>query len=455
MKIYRDTKIYVMSPAGVPSGGPELLHQLASKLIRMGIDAYMYYVPPDFPEPIPPTYRKYCLRFVRNICDEPHNVLILPETQSPALYRYKNIQRVFWWLSVDNYVRSVVGIMNRFAENNPLSPMPKFFCFNGFADESIEHWVQSEYSRQFIMLNGVSESKIKRVRDYLNPTFLTRSSTIDLSAKMDLIAFNPNKGLAFTRKLMAAAPELRWYPIVNMTVEQVQELLAHAKIYIDFGNHPGRDRIPREAAVSGCVIITGRRGSAANPIDVAIDDSFKFDDTDENIPLIIERIKKIFADFIPELIKQKSYRAEILSEPEIFAREVESACDFVEPVARPQHVAVLQNITLEKNFRAFHQMTASLPNLKLDFIVDDALSNGGGAVCMIIEGGRAAENNFSQFNATPIISTKEAAFLYKEGRIEKFILYDLSEDERARVIDAVNKIGVRNDDLLSLNSPST
>ena len=47
-----------------------------------------------------------------------------------------------------------------------------------------------------------------------------------------------------------------------MTPEQVVDLMSESKVYIDFGNHPGKDRIPREAVINGCCVITGVRGSA-------------------------------------------------------------------------------------------------------------------------------------------------------------------------------------------------
>jgi len=35
----------------------------------------------------------------------------------------------------------------------------------------------------------------------------------------------------------------------------------YKQVYIDFGHHPGQDRLPREAVQCGCVVITGKRGS--------------------------------------------------------------------------------------------------------------------------------------------------------------------------------------------------
>ncbi|MDA8040023.1 MAG: hypothetical protein M0Z69_12895, partial [Actinomycetota bacterium] len=39
----------------------------------------------------------------------------------------------------------------------------------------------------------------------------------------------------------------------------------------------GRDRIPREAALSGCVVIVANRGAAANDVDVPLAPQYKVD----------------------------------------------------------------------------------------------------------------------------------------------------------------------------------
>lgn len=48
-------------------------------------------------------------------------------------------------------------------------------------------------------------------------------------------------------------------------------------IYIDFGEHPGKDRIPREAAMRDLIVITGRDGAAVNDVDVSIPKKYKID----------------------------------------------------------------------------------------------------------------------------------------------------------------------------------
>jgi len=62
--------------------------------------------------------------------------------------------------------------------------------------------------------------------------------------------------------------------------------LKKAKLYIDFGFHTGKDRIPREAVMSGTSIITGYKGSAAFFEDVSIYRQYKLKKKHNNIQKI-------------------------------------------------------------------------------------------------------------------------------------------------------------------------
>ena len=86
------------------------------------------------------------------------------------------------------------------------------------------------------------------------------------------------------------------------------ELMKKSMIYIDFGNHPGRDRIPREAVINGCIIITGRRGSSANDEDIPIDEKYKIDHKSENFHRIFENLcNDIFENYEIHQEKMKNY----------------------------------------------------------------------------------------------------------------------------------------------------
>ncbi len=272
MKLYPDSKVYIFCPANIQTGGPESLHQLASVLISLGVQAYMLYYDSK-EEPVHDAYKKYHVPYTSKLEDNQQNVLISPETNTTHLYAFKKVRRVIWWMSIDNYLQNISLVIDECLQAPLSKPIRKYFTFQN-TDKKIEHWGQSEYVCQFLKLNGVAN--VKTVETHMSQIFLSRASQIDLSMKKNIVAFNPNKGFKITQYLMKFAPNMDWRPIQNMTPAQVQELLAQAKVYIDFGEFPGRERLPREAILSGCVVITGKRGAAANDIDINIPDEFKF-----------------------------------------------------------------------------------------------------------------------------------------------------------------------------------
>jgi hypothetical protein len=104
-----------------------------------------------------------------------------------------------------------------------------------------------------------------------------------------------------------------------MSINEVQELLLKSKIYIDFGNHPGRDRFPREAASLGCSIITNKKGSAKNNIDINISEKYKFNDKSElELDKIVDLIKDIAVNFRSHHDSYNSYRKTILGDEKRF-----------------------------------------------------------------------------------------------------------------------------------------
>ena len=426
MKLYPDTKVYVLAPGNFQTGGPELAHQLASTLISFGVKAIMFYYKASTPlnkeDPVHEVYKKYHVPYTFGIEDKPHNILVAPEGVTEYFYGFKKIRRVLWWMSVDNYLSH---LMRKFSGdlNDPLAnPLAKFFYFG----------VQSEYARQFIKLNGITNNKIHMVEDYLNQTFLTRAEQVDLSKKENIVAYNPKKGFEVVKHFIAASRDIDWRPIENMTPAQVQELLASAKVYIDFGNHPGKDRIPREAAVSGCVVLVGKRGAAINDIDINIPAEFKFDLKIATPQNVINKIREVFDDFATAHEKQADYRARIHDDKNRFVNEVVEAFEIKKTnrraVALPQGFNDGISALIEKLKRE---------SLVPSFIVDDMMSSAEMAKRsegLII---REQNRNYMRLDEKliEIISRDDAKFLYVEGRISKLALLEPSEAELTEVKD--------------------
>lgn len=326
INIVKDSIIYVMCPAYLKTGGPELLHQLTHKLNDNGFDAIIcYYDCIDGNNNYTPSdFKKYVDKFVveSEIIDTSKNLVIFPETNIKSIRNFNNIRKVFWWLSVDNY-KILFSIKTRYELLGVLGVIAffvKFRFLNLLYKNDIHkcdyHLCQSYYSIDYLKSLGITNYFY--LSDYLSKEFFEKEDNI----KEDIILYNPKKGFKFTQKLIKNAPHLNWTPIQNLTSEEVSDLLHSSKVYIDFGNHPGKDRLPREACVSGCCIITGKKGSAKYYDDVMIEDEFKFEDSGENIPLIIDKIEYLLDNFDIETKKFDNYRNKIKNEEKLFEEDL-------------------------------------------------------------------------------------------------------------------------------------
>ena len=134
------------------------------------------------------------------------------------------------------------------------------------------HLAQSQYAKNFLKTKGLKSFLIE---DYINEDFLKSAIDIDLSLKKPVITYNPSKGKKYMDLFKKLFPEINMIPLVGMTRDEMIKCLKESMVYLDLGQHPGRDRIPREAAVQGCVVMTSKFGSAENSLDVAIDEFYK------------------------------------------------------------------------------------------------------------------------------------------------------------------------------------
>ncbi|MCR4923725.1 MAG: hypothetical protein K5931_06910 [Lachnospiraceae bacterium] len=312
----RYDKVFVLCPRAIKSGGPELLHQLVYHINSYGGRAYIAYVSMDeeellvHPELESYVYGRICR--VRDIEDRAENLLVFPEGWPMRINYAENIKKLFWWLSVDNFISA--------CRTNGIDEEKKAREISAECDILA---YQSEYARIYSMAYNDQGKPLIHLGDYLNDSFIDNSKYALDHKKKDIVVYNPKKGIEYTKKLIEEAGDIEFVAIENMTTEQVAELLQTAKVYIDFGNHPGKDRIPREAAISGCIVITGEKGSAKNEIDVAINKEYKIDDSkDESLSDALWLIRDCLSNYYDRIGDFKAYREGILSEKEEFLKDV-------------------------------------------------------------------------------------------------------------------------------------
>ena len=113
-----------------------------------------------------------------------------------------------------------------------------------------------------------------------------------------------------------------------MKPDQIAMLMCRAKVYIDFGSHPGKDRIPREAAVCGCCIITNREGSAAYAEDVGIPEKYKISDM-QDYDRVLETIYDLVDNYSDRSKDYKKYVTTVLGEKAQFERETANMLSIV------------------------------------------------------------------------------------------------------------------------------
>ena len=337
---------FIKSPANVITGGVELLHQLVYKLNKnKNIKAIIYYDILSLKtalHPTPELYMKYTKgEFVIEVIDDLNNVIVLPEIYSKDILSYKNIKIVFWWLSVDNFFKSI-GVKQNYKEykKGKKYNMYKFIYYIGFdpisfykpfrtilfSNKVFLHVYQSKYAHLFLIKNRIKN--ILPLSDYLNNTYLENRTNI--KNRENVILYNPKKGIEITSKLINYMNDYNWIPLEKFSPLEMKNIMLKSKVYVDFGNHPGKDRIPREAAICGCVVITNKFGAAQNNFDIPINEEFKFKNPLEEKERFKYLINNIFKDFEMYFQRFNFYRDKIKNEEKLFEKELKNFINYFE-----------------------------------------------------------------------------------------------------------------------------
>ncbi|MCB2357868.1 hypothetical protein [Clostridium estertheticum] len=328
-------KIFIACPEKTKTGGTELLHQLAFQLNELDVCCYMFYYNATDNTPMNVAFKQYNAKYVTGIDSKDNNeenLMIVPEVKTSLIYKYSKMKSVIWWLSVDNYISAIydkLGISKQILKNigrklcgrkivniKLIEKTKHAFSF-AKQDARIFHLCQSYYAMDFLEKQNVTNKQY--LSDYINQIYLTNSLNLK---KENIVLYNPKKGAKFTEIIRNSSKKLNWVPLVNLSNEEVKELLYRSKVYIDFGNHPGKDRFPREAAACGCCIITGKLGSAKFEEDIPIPGEFKFEDNISEISSIVSKINICLTDYENQVKKIKNYRDYISGEKETFKNDV-------------------------------------------------------------------------------------------------------------------------------------
>ena len=235
--------------------------------------------------------------------------------------KVKQAQAGLWWLSLENFLErrhiwrlhDKVRYLKRVIQGRRPWGGAKSL-------KQILHFSQTEHSSSYLRSCGIEPIPLV---DSINEDFLTDRFLDRIDHKQNIILYNPTKGWKVTERLINAFPDWHFEPLKGLNREQLSEKLYQAKLYIDFGHHPGRDRMPREAAMHGCCLITGKLGSAGNMVDLPIPPQYKLD---SNTNGFVEQFgllaADVMGDFPAHFTAFDPYRKWLQNEPRIFKEQI-------------------------------------------------------------------------------------------------------------------------------------
>jgi hypothetical protein len=339
---------YIILLAGLVTGGPETFHQVCDVINKSGKNkAYMVYIDnslnivnANVPEP----YKKYNIFTASKIEDTPNNLVIVSETSIYFLTRFKFVKKAICFLSLD-YYRPAYRENNSYRIEYSLIlrslRLPVYFLIwltRLFKQKSIHEFKVEKIKDARVSYNCEYEEKYLRKKKISNLYYLcgpisqdyfnVGSKNIGLSEGRDLnILFNPKKGLKFTLKIIKAYKKffkndkVSFVPIQNMSNKEIQQKMLSSRLYIDFGYFPGPERLPRQAVIMGCNIITSTLG-AAKFNDVKIPSEYKFNVSAFSIFNICQTIHELTFNYSKHFHEFDDYRDLVYYQNQTFADNV-------------------------------------------------------------------------------------------------------------------------------------
>lgn len=318
----KKSKVYVFCPNDFVSGGPDALHQLVYYLNFSGINAEIVYYAfsKKHVYEIPASYTKYVSSFIKesDFIDDSENIVVLPESAADKLRFIKKSKVYLWWLSVDyncdrssffwkifyfatlpaRVIKNFDYYRKRFGEAIVKTLQKREYTFAS-EPSNVNHLCASYYALDFVTKKSKKSATlcVEPISKFFLERYVAVQRNLVERQRTNEILYNPRKSGIFVQKLIEQAPDLTFIPLTGMSQDELIEKYSSAKLYVDFGPFPGAERMPKEAVLFGCTVLTGRNGASNFYDDVPIMDEYKFADYQNQIEEIIAKIREIIAEY--------------------------------------------------------------------------------------------------------------------------------------------------------------
>jgi hypothetical protein len=320
LSLSRYRQVVILCPTAI-TGGPEAIHQLSLSLNAIGVQAYILHVGPansirisdrKIISQAPPNpaliaaYGAYGPQFSAEVTLDEDTLLILPEGLAANHRKFAGCGVAIWWLSVDNFHRAYA----KADAEGELSAI--------LARRELIHFHQSAYARDW--LRGLGAESLYDLGDYTSPAFTVGPARTP--SRSPSVSYNAAKGSDLAQGFFDANPQFEALPLRGYSKAELRTIFQERLLYVDFGHFPGKDRMPREAAVSGGVVFVHRKGSAESYEDFPLPDFFKFSREDVDSGVLAEKLEAVRADPQRCWAQQDGFRSFVLWEKAYFHDQV-------------------------------------------------------------------------------------------------------------------------------------
>jgi hypothetical protein len=331
--------IIICCPGNVISGGVNSLHNLCKALNKCGFDAKMFYVEPDDLVLQNHQITSYSVKRQYQIEDRTDILIVVPETMVQFLFQFKKSQKMVYWLGLNYFFknpswrfpfnikllrkliscRSYTGFSSGIVENAKRK-------LNEFAKSHLDIWngevihlSNSYFVADYCKRKGAPNSYVLhnpiREEFYKNECIINREK---------IILFGPKTPKKIIYNLKRELPDFQIHRLIKMPITKVHDLMSKAMVFAEFGNYSGRDRMPREAAMLGCIVFMNTRGSAVFTEDYDIPDFYKIADTYQNTNLIVNRIKQSVNQFDSHIVDFVAFKDQLITERKEFFNQTKA-----------------------------------------------------------------------------------------------------------------------------------
>ncbi len=316
------TRALLLCPAAV-TGGPQAIHQLACALNErslptriayystaateppFGLDGDIFFARPVVDNPCLTAFAGYGPVLTTKVRLTPELLVILPEALGHVWTRFSPAQVAIWWLALDTAIDRNTGALQQ--------------GYQSAMNADVLHLCQSAYAEVFLRDRGAS--RVRRLSDYTDEQFTAQKPAVPRPGKA--FTFNPRRGVEAAKRFLARPETEAAVPLSDLSRPQMIDCFGSCPVYLDFGHFPGKDRMPREAAASGSVVLIHRKGAGALNEDFPLADRYKFGEDDIDSGRLNSRLSELLADPAPAWGEQADFRAAIRQEKLVFDREVD------------------------------------------------------------------------------------------------------------------------------------